>query len=106
MTAQGKRNNQRQHPNLESQKLGIDITSGPHEDVELLDNKKRISAVFFNPTDPILELPVIDRIQNIDQKTSTTIYFNRSSSQHAVTDKPQDQTMTTMKYSEMGNHGI
>jgi hypothetical protein len=51
---------------LESQKLGIDITSGAHEDVELLDNKKRISAVFFNPTDPILELPVIDRIQNID----------------------------------------
>lgn len=35
-------------------------------DVELLDTKKRISAAFFDPSDPILELPVIERIQNID----------------------------------------
>jgi hypothetical protein len=47
---------------LESQKIGIDVTSGVNGDGELLDNKKRISAVFFDPSDPILELPVIDRI--------------------------------------------
>lgn len=62
MTAQGKRNNQRQHPNLESNKAGIDMTSGAKDNGELLDTKKRVSAVFFDPTDPILELPVIDRI--------------------------------------------
>ncbi len=62
MTAQGKRNNKRQHPNLESNKVGIDMTSEGKEEGELLDTKKRVSAVFFDPTDPILELPVIDRM--------------------------------------------
>ena len=67
MTAQGRRKNQRQnYPKLDSQKPGIDITNGTPEDVELLETKKRVSAVFFNPADPILELPVIDHIQNID----------------------------------------
>lgn len=83
--------------------------AGAAGDVELLDTKKRVSAVFFNPTDPILELPVIDRIQNLDQKTTTTLHFNPSSSilHHASsTDKPHDQTITTMKFSEMGNHGL
>jgi hypothetical protein len=66
-----------------------------------------VSAVFFDPLDPILELPVVDRI---DQKTTTTQYFNNRSSSlmhnGAMTDKPQDQTTTTMKFSEMGNHGL
>jgi hypothetical protein len=35
---------------------------GGANNAELLDAKKRISAAFFDPSDPILELPVIDHI--------------------------------------------
>jgi hypothetical protein len=38
----------------------MDLVSENGDPVKLLDPKRHPSAAFFNPTDAILELPVID----------------------------------------------